>query len=257
MTEHDTAMRITDAGYSDIKQLDDDTKLGYTEELLKSIKDYPKEHYEINEEKLGKGWGHSLMHVLRDDEEVFSYERDYPSFGKSTCKVFHQYDFVDHAWRSYLLFSKDYVRASVLNLDNGDECDESYPIYHGKEEPSISFCPMEFKTFPIVDDYDGSDKDIASWMEMCHERLDFCNDILSFSGVFALESGCIWGDDSSSKLRHVDLSRIRDGVLKCDERYGYFELLGGLENVEYDDGIVYAPRLTRLSVDEYLEENEE
>jgi hypothetical protein len=36
--------------------------------------------------------------------------------------------------------------------------------------------------------------------------------------------GCIWGDDSSWKVQYLDLSRIQDGLINRDERFGYIEL---------------------------------
>ena len=37
-------------------------------------------------------------------------------------------------------------------------------------------------------------------------------------------AGCIWGDDSSWKIQYLDLSRVEEGILKREERFGYIEL---------------------------------
>ena len=41
---------------------------------------------------------------------------------------------------------------------------------------------------------------------------------------FGFVSGCVWGDDSSWKIQYLDLSRIEEGIVKRDERFGYIEL---------------------------------
>jgi hypothetical protein len=37
-------------------------------------------------------------------------------------------------------------------------------------------------------------------------------------------AGCIWGDDSSWKIQHLDLSRVEEGIIERDERFGYVPL---------------------------------
>ncbi len=37
-------------------------------------------------------------------------------------------------------------------------------------------------------------------------------------------SGCVWGDDSSWKTQYLDLSRVEDGFIRREERFGYIEL---------------------------------
>jgi hypothetical protein len=37
-------------------------------------------------------------------------------------------------------------------------------------------------------------------------------------------SGCAWGDDSSWKVQHLDLSAVRDSVIRRDDRFGYIRL---------------------------------
>ena len=40
----------------------------------------------------------------------------------------------------------------------------------------------------------------------------------------AFVAGCYWGDDTSWKIQYLDVSRIDEGVIKRDERFGYIEL---------------------------------
>jgi hypothetical protein len=61
------------------------------------------------------------------------------------------------------------------------------------------------------------------WEKYADEEwhLDELKDTL---GHYGFVSGCIWGDDSSWKIRHIDLSRIKEGIVTEDERYGYVEM---------------------------------
>jgi hypothetical protein len=54
------------------------------------------------------------------------------------------------------------------------------------------------------------------------------------TGQWALYSGCHWGDDSGGwKLRYIDLSRISEGIVTSDERFGYIQLAGNLQDIYY------------------------
>ncbi len=46
--------------------------------------------------------------------------------------------------------------------------------------------------------------------------LNYCN--------FGFLCGCVWGDDTSWKLRYIDLSRIPEKVLSITDKFGYWEL---------------------------------
>jgi len=43
-------------------------------------------------------------------------------------------------------------------------------------------------------------------------------------GDFGFVWGYVWGDDSSWKVQHLDLSAIQDGVIRRDDRFGYLKL---------------------------------
>ena len=40
----------------------------------------------------------------------------------------------------------------------------------------------------------------------------------------AFVAGCYWGDDSSWKIQYIDVSRIDEGIIKRDDRFGCIEL---------------------------------
>ncbi len=44
------------------------------------------------------------------------------------------------------------------------------------------------------------------------------------SGQYGFVFGCVWGDDSSMKVQYLDLSRITEGILVRDDRFGYVEM---------------------------------
>lgn len=52
-----------------------------------------------------------------------------------------------------------------------------------------------------------------------------------FNARFGFVCGCIWGDDTSWKIQFLDLSRISEGILTRDARFGYLELLGSSDNL--------------------------
>jgi hypothetical protein len=44
------------------------------------------------------------------------------------------------------------------------------------------------------------------------------------SGEYGFVAGCAWGDASSWKIHYLDLSRISEGVVGRDDRFGYLEM---------------------------------
>ena len=44
------------------------------------------------------------------------------------------------------------------------------------------------------------------------------------AGDFGFVWGCVWGDDSSWKVHHLDLPSVHDGVIRRDDRFGYLKL---------------------------------
>lgn len=54
----------------------------------------------------------------------------------------------------------------------------------------------------------------------------------NFNARFGFVCGCIWGDDTSWKIEYLDLSRISEGILVRDDRFGYIELFGSAANLK-------------------------
>lgn len=45
------------------------------------------------------------------------------------------------------------------------------------------------------------------------------------AGDFGFVWGCMWGDDAGWKVQYLDLSRINEGVITRDDRFGYIVLV--------------------------------
>lgn len=87
-------------------------------------------------------------------------------------------------------------------------------------DDSKSTAPESFK-----DEYKQallkSDLEYREW----YNRHPFVHKYLELGFV----SGCFWGDDSSDKLEVFDLSQVEKGIIKRDQRFGYFVLPAGVK----------------------------
>ena len=98
----------------------------------------------------------------------------------------------------YALYSSDYTATRVMELPSCRDVAGEEPTSHG-------FCPVDFHV-PFL-----------------HKRVVAAG----HAGLFGFVAGCIWGDDSSWKIQYLDLSRISEGVLVRDERFGYIAIPEG------------------------------
>lgn len=196
-------------------------------------------------------------------EDIYTYERNYAMY--KTFEPFRQLK--DGVWHDYALISPSYVSFEVLDLEKREViaklptpvvteehherwrkmgyekwCEES-PL--GTEKPGWGFCPVEFyvpdyskqysQTSPFILSGDGADPEKFLWDE---------EEFMGFTGQYALYSGCIWGDDSGGwKLRYIDLSRISEGIVSEDERFGYVPVAAStLKEIDiWDDGQIVVP----------------
>lgn len=110
--------------------------------------------------------------------------------------------------RDLALVSRDYGKSAVLDLSTGEIV---------AEEPDVkwSFCPVGFYVPDWWDLHDDSILPGSPYWSKDSELPD---------GTFGFVWGCIWGDDSTWKVQWLDLSRVADGVLTREERFGYVEL---------------------------------
>ncbi len=134
-------------------------------------------------------------------EVVAHYKRNHPGLMR-TFEPFRQGD------RLFTLISQDYTCTAVLDLESGEVVASEKPHSNG-------FCPVGFY---VPDWWDLHDESILPgskyWSD--HDELP--------KGDFGFVWGCIWGDDSSWKVQYLDLSRVQQGEIKRDERFGYVKL---------------------------------
>jgi len=144
------------------------------------------------------------VEILDGERVVFAYDRNYRML--DTFEPFRQ------DGRDYALISPNYTATSVVDLSTGT-------IIAGEAPHGGGFCPVGFY--------------VPDWWDV-HEKLGTANNLPGSSrwraenewptGDFGFVVGCHWGDDSTMKVQYLDLSRIREGVLVREERFGYIEL---------------------------------
>lgn len=205
-------------------------------------------------------WKSSNVIVKKNGEQIYEFVRHY-SFSRE-FEPFRQLQ--GDRWHDYALISSAYTTFQVLDLESGEVvATRPYPtkvipdewftempqaFEPGKwlegKKPGDSyqqegFCPVEFYVPDPFEDYYGGDE---GGPEEYRYYEYFNEEVREASGQFGFYSGCIWGDDSSWKLRGIDLSRIAEGVVTDDERFGYWELPAGRlkDNVNWEYKIISA-----------------
>lgn len=175
----------------------------------------------------GKGyWSSNKIIVRRDGNPIGEYVRQYPNF---TAATFHPFKLGDD-W--YALYSADYTATRVAKLTETEFID-----WCGEESSSMGFCPTEFfvpmcmkYTYTMKRQEEDKELTITSWFDSEYENAEeFLKDVEEHKATihwmdFGFLSGCYWGDDSSWKLRHIDLNGIPDKKLIITEKFGYWEL---------------------------------
>lgn len=184
----------------------------------------------------GQGyWGTWEVNVLKEGISIGNYERSYHGFVAKTFCPFQ----MNGVW--YALYSANYTTTRVARLT------DQFEDWCGETGHSFGFCPTEFYVPAFFKyEYDSiySDKTTirsnTCYFDDSYENYEeYCEDLLSakedssnrdFQTGFtdwALLSGCVWGDDSSWKVRYIDLSKIEDKQLKITDKFGYYPLPDG------------------------------
>jgi hypothetical protein len=156
-------------------------------------------------------WDSTIVEVFRradsggGPEKICEYERNYSLL--QTFEPFRQ------GGREFALISRDYTRTAVLDLASGSVIAEEH------DEPGAptggGFCPVGFY---VPDWWDVNDGSVIPGSEYWDADYEWP------TGNFGFVWGCIWGDDGSWKVQYLDLSRVREGVVRREERFGYVEL---------------------------------
>jgi len=155
-------------------------------------------------------------------EKVGSYSRNYSTL----YNTFFPFVFKG---KELALYSREYMYTRVMDLsdckDLGGEDDDNTPY-------DRHFCPVDYHvpfyrkvTFPG----EIKGKKIEIWIkgdECFDPEYDDGHNILGPINYcdFGFVAGCAWGDDTSRKIKFLDLAEADKGIIKRDERLGYLEL---------------------------------
>lgn len=146
-------------------------------------------------------WGTNHVEILLKGEVIAEYDRNYPS-------TFHTFEPFRQGDRHYALIAPHYTATSVMDLHTGEIVASEKPAGNG-------FCPVGFYVPDWWDVHDDSIPAGSHFLVESNERPD---------GSFGFVWGCHWGDDSSWKVQYLDLSKVSEGVIARDNRFGYVEL---------------------------------
>jgi hypothetical protein len=173
-------------------------------------------------------WGSSTVDILRGDEHIGGYERNYPSFSEDTFEPFE----LNGSW--FALYSSDYTSTRVMTLP---DCKDV-----GGEEPSPrGFCPVEFlvaRYRKVITTHLPTGRVIEGlrFERAADDREPALDYEISYGPWQSLDvgfvAGCLWGDDSSWKLEVIDLSRAAEGVISRTARFGHVQLANKMRLTE-------------------------
>ena len=151
-------------------------------------------------------WEETFVDVFRRDaslgeaERIYRYERNYA--------MLHTFEPFRQGTRELALISRDYTGTAVLDLISGEVIAE-------EACGSSGFCPVGFY---VPDWWDVHDESAIPGAKYWTADAEWP------VGDFGFVWGCHWGDDTSWKVQYFNLSRVKDGVITRDDRFGYVEL---------------------------------
>jgi hypothetical protein len=193
-------------------------------------------------------WNSTKVSIFRDNSLIGEYIRNYHSYGTETFYPFKAGD----DW--YALYSASYTSTRVMKLH-----EDKIEDWCGEDPSSGGFCPVEFyvpqylivtlsyNSGEVLKEFEYTIVDCGPKDEKFIEELNsptanhnYCN--------FGFLSGCVWGDDSSWKLRYIDFSKIEDKVLSITDKFGYWELPSGLKLKECVDMSCWEPNNNWLTL---------
>ncbi len=155
-------------------------------------------------------WDSTRVEVFRrrpenEPERIGEYLRNYGML--QTFEPFRQ------GARELALVSREYTRTAVMDLATGEIIAEE-----NEKNPDWGFCPVGFY---VPDWWDVNGGSIIPGSKFWDADKEWP------TGDFGFVWGCIWGDDSSWKVQYLDLSRVQDGIMARDDRFGYVEIVTG------------------------------
>lgn len=129
-----------------------------------------------------------------EPEVVGNYTRMYSSF-------YNTFEPFIKGGKEYALISSDYTATSIISLPDCKVVASEQSSPHG-------FCPTGF---------------YVPWL----------GDRSTKNGCCGFVCGCVWGDDSSWKVEYLDLSKIEEGIIRREKRWGYLELPASSSALKY------------------------
>lgn len=179
-------------------------EIGTTDLFQLPSRPKPRDRYttRVTEARTPGAWPKCNVEVLEGESVIAEYDRNYGML--QTFEPFRQGD------RMFALISPHYTATSVMDLHTGE-------IVASEEPSGGGFCPAGFY--------------VPDWWDVHHGRTlpgtlywDPVDHEWPADGDFGFVWGCVWGDDSSWKVQYLDLSSVRDGVIRREERFGYLRL---------------------------------
>ncbi|MEO8801251.1 MAG: hypothetical protein ABI551_25390 [Polyangiaceae bacterium] len=164
----------------------------------------PRDRFVIETTNKPNGYGimdSLVVDVYRrgQDERIARYERNLTGVA---FEPFRQ------GTRELALISRDYEKTAVLDLATDEVIAE-------ENNEQMGFCPVGFY---VPDWWDVNDGSVIPGNEYWSSSTEWP------VGDFGFVWGCVWGDDSAWKIQYLDLSRVREGVILREERFGHVEL---------------------------------
>ena len=168
----------------------------------------------------------SICEGTKENYKVIgSYIRNYLAYGEKTFFPF----LLNDKW--YAVYSKNYTATRVMSLP---DCKD----LGGENNNSFGFCPVSYyvpfaykykkhKNLLWFDHEGGYGEDVSEFVE---EKPIYFPE-------HGLVMGCIWGDDSSWKIEHLDLSEADKGIVKRKDSFGYFKVPSNISTAK--DAIDY------------------
>lgn len=181
-------------------------------------------------------WSQLMCTVFLNKEDGTSTKIG--SYIRSYGIMYNTWEPFEQDGKEYALCSPDYWRTSVMALPSCEIIATEDLTYvdektgEKKDGSSAGFCPRDFFVLGRHDDPADDDTDDGAFVIMdgtLDENNDYNpngdveknNEVL---GKFGFVAGCMWGDDSSDKIEFLNLSRISEGIITRDARFGYLEL---------------------------------
>jgi hypothetical protein len=200
----------------------------------------------IREVDHGKGyWSTAVVGVFDGQNKIGEYDYNY-SHG---CPFYA----FEQRGQWLALYATDYQTTSVMSLPDCRRLDS-------KPEDS-KFCPVEFyvPAYQLVEyTFTSHGRKVAPIISnKCYDDSEYeegdppLTDKPWAYEDFGFQSGCVWGDDSTWKLRLMDLRKAAGGIV-TEIPIGYIELAGDLrESVSIDDiGWITTKQRVRMQIKE-------